>query len=153
MGIKEKEIFNELESIKKVFSNTIPCEIKTNINYDNQKTDFNLVYLIYCSFCKKSLVTNIHIYEYYNKYVFRLRAFITDESNYSFDLWNYLVYKNIIFDKNIFSFHIPQNEWYNTIHSYVSLITSIINKNEMQQILNTDYEPEIPIDWSRCGYK
>ena len=29
----------------------------------------------------------------------------------------------------------------------------LIETEDMQRILNTDYKPEIPIDWSQCGYK
>ena len=153
MEMKENEIINELEGIVKVFSNTIPCEVKTKANYDKNEADFDIAYGVYCSFCKKRIVTNIHIYEYNDKYVFRLWTFITDGSNYNFDLWDYLVYKKITFDEEIFNCHIPQNEWYNTIYCYFNLIAFIIKDNDMQRILNTDYAPEIPIDWSRCGYK
>ena len=83
----------------------------------------------------------------------------SNDSDYKFDLHDYVVNRYGIFEEH-------KDDWtsYETnLSEYPNLkmattfffekLKQLIETEDMQRILNTDYAPEITIDWSRCGYK
>lgn len=103
------------------------------------------------------------------KFRYYLEMFVLFKDNYktAFDMLDYLTYTHSSFDKRLmFGFDtrlqpgIDPNMVYvfkgmtmqEIFEYYFEQVNNLLSTEEMQRILNTDYCPIVPIDWSRVGY-
>lgn len=91
----------------------------------------------------------------YVKVVFRLSICDNFDTNYGFDLYDYFSFKQKRHSKEALlnDKYLINNSIENVISTFIDELDKVISDNEIQCILNTNYKPEIPIDWSQCGYK
>lgn len=122
------------------------CEIHLKIVYNQKSID---VYF--------STYSNHNIYSNNNIYIHNY--IVSNTSDYKFDLHDYVVNRYGMFKEykeDWTSYEANLSEYPNLKMAttfFFEKLTQLIVTEDMQKILNTDYEPVIPVDWSRCGYK
>lgn len=122
------------------------CEIHLKIVYKQKSID---VYFI--------IYSNHNFYSDNNIYI--RNYIVSNSSNYKFDLHDYVVNRYGMFKEykeDWTSYEANLSEYPNLKMAtafFFEKLKQLIETEDMQRILNTDYAPEIPIDWSRCGYK
>ncbi len=161
-----KQTFNEVCVIMKdkSFSDS-QCHFKyTTPDMHNENYDFDYGSCNVCIVFKNKIINisvSIHsernIYTDHNIYT---NVFVYSKlSDYRFHLHDYIVdckgpfkeYKEdwTKFEEDLSKFSNLEEATF----KYFKQLKCLIATTKMQCILNTDYCPEIPIDWSQCGYK
>jgi hypothetical protein len=80
---------------------------------------------------------------------FIISVWIDNNSDYSFVLTDYLAIRPIEFDKTLFYQHIDNYEdMLGVSKKMFKELKKLIATEEMQKLLNTDYEIDVPRDWS-----
>lgn len=164
--ITEKEINENFDKILSFANNhyqqALVEEFRRDFTYNNNRLFCGEV-IIKIMFEKKYLNLPISILNNEKKYLCPTVVVHDNMSEFKFDLRDYLnprkfnvlhndptilmfrekiLYrKNLVDYKNIDEFNI----------SFFDELDKLIATEDMQRILNTDYKPEVPIDWSWCG--
>ena len=169
--IEADRILNEfLNLVKLYFSNPTWTEKYYNDFYEYTSiTDINCNkyesgrIIVYITFCKKSIKIFFTISLYHNQQnnhnIYIHTHVHSNDSDYKFDLHDYVVNRYGMFKdykEDWTSYEANLSEYPNLKMAttfFFEKLKQLIETEDMQRILNTDYAPEIPIDWSRCGYK
>jgi len=156
VAIKQSFVNNQVELLSRKFR-----EVQNPYEFEDasmHNPEFDLFYgaeTIKINYVDKNIQYHFAIY---NDELISINMYISvngNKSNYHFDYHDYCVHHGIAIDDRKFDRR-NLSDYQNleaAIKDIIEELQMVILTDEMQRILNTDYVPEIPIDWSRCGYK
>lgn len=154
--IKKSFVNNYVELMSRKFR-----EVQNPYEFENANThniEFDLLYgseNIKINFFNKNIQYHFAIYNDELMSIYMYIRVYDNKSNYHFDYHDYCLHRGIAIDDRKFDSR-NLSDYQNleaAIKDVIEELQTVILTEDMQRILNTDYKPEIPIDWSQCGYK